>query len=209
MKAISFVSSKSYGRKHSQIDREKKKKCLLFYFLQVLKPRIYILIPKFVNLFLLPLLSSSVLRARCNERGEEIPFDNGSAADRPRHEFYSNKQKFLDSRGVTHAVAVAISTHAAGIEGNAADAALELLKELLYSGNTSVQNSVYNYVCNDDKDAKFLGHFKTRMAVSQDIIKVNDDTAICVFNLFSISRPFFFSYIYIYDDDNTYIYIYI
>jgi hypothetical protein len=132
-----------------------------------------------------------VLRARCNERGEEIPFDNGSAADRPRHEFYSNKQKFLDSRGVTHAVAFAISTHAAGIEGNAADAALELLKELLYSGNTSVQNSVYNYVCNDDKDAKFLGHFKTRMAVSQDIIKVNDDTALW-FLILSISRPFFF-----------------
>lgn len=113
-----------------------------------------------------------MLRARCNESGEEIPFDNGSASDRPRHEHYTNKQRFLDSRGVTKAAAVAISTHAAGIEGNAADAALELLKELLYSGNSSVQFSVYDYVCDEDKDAKFLGHFKTRMAVSQDIIKV-------------------------------------
>eukprot|EP00615_Pteridomonas_danica_P011690 CAMPEP_0114330802 /NCGR_PEP_ID=MMETSP0101-20121206/1993_1 /TAXON_ID=38822 ORGANISM="Pteridomonas danica, Strain PT" /NCGR_SAMPLE_ID=MMETSP0101 /ASSEMBLY_ACC=CAM_ASM_000211 /LENGTH=1284 /DNA_ID=CAMNT_0001460933 /DNA_START=3986 /DNA_END=7840 /DNA_ORIENTATION=+ len=116
-------------------------------------------------------LRSSVLRARCNDKGEEVDFDNSPTGDGPKHEDYAKKQKFLDSLGVTQMVAVAISTHVAGIEGNAADAALELLKELLYSGNVHVQLSIYNYVSDVDKDAKFLGHFKTRMAVSQDIIR--------------------------------------
>ena len=78
------------------------------------------------------------------------------------YDAYRAKQTMLDKCGVTDVAAVAISTHPAGIEGNMADTAIELLMELLRSGNRAVQDSVYTYIEND-KDGKFVGHFRARM----------------------------------------------
>jgi hypothetical protein len=119
-------------------------------------------------------IRASVLRARCNEKGEEIEFSNSMTQLDEQQIFqqYVAKQDFMDSREVTHISALAISTHPAGVEGNVADVALELLKELLNGGNPNVQLSIFKYISEEDKDVKFLGHFKTRMTVSQDAIRV-------------------------------------
>jgi hypothetical protein len=45
----------------------------------------------------------------------------------------------MNAQGVTRLALTAIATHAAGKAGNAASSAVELLQELLYTGNAAVQ----------------------------------------------------------------------
>jgi hypothetical protein len=45
----------------------------------------------------------------------------------------------MDKHGVTELALTAISTHSTGKRGNAASSAVELLQELLYTGNPAVQ----------------------------------------------------------------------
>jgi hypothetical protein len=85
--------------------------------------------------------------------------------------FFKARQNNLNSKGVTLAVLNAISTHVANVEGNLADEAVEVLKELLFAGNLAVQNEVKYYVSSIDHDNKFLSHMKARMEHSLFAIK--------------------------------------
>jgi hypothetical protein len=83
-------------------------------------------------------LRSTLLRARCDDGG--VPLSDrlrGSQLAR-----YRAKQSNLDKRGVAAAVVAAVCSHPPGVEGNAADVALELLQEMLHAGNATVQASV-------------------------------------------------------------------
>lgn len=117
-------------------------------------------------------LRSCLLRAHSSPTGEQSAFDTNSDAGRLQLKNYREKQVFLDARGVTNAALLAVSTHSAGIQDNLADKALDLLMELLFGGAQRVQMSVYRFICEEDKDAKFLNHLKQRIAQSEDIIKV-------------------------------------
>lgn len=83
-------------------------------------------------------LRSTVLRARCDESGLEIK----EALSKQQLAHYSSKQTNLDAHGVTIAAVACVCSHAPGVEGNAADAAIELLQEMLRFGNYTVQSSV-------------------------------------------------------------------
>lgn len=83
-------------------------------------------------------LRSTVLRARCDESGLEI----NEALSELQLAHYRSKQTNLDAHGVTVAAVACVNSHAPGVEGNAADAAIELLQEMLCFGNYTVQSSV-------------------------------------------------------------------
>ena len=118
---------------------------------------------RIMNLFL-----NHVLKGRSNLDGSERNFGEMKESEQ---RFFKARQNNLNSKGVTLAVLNAISTHVANVEGNLADEAVEVLKELLFAGNLAVQNEVKYYVSSIDHDNKFLSHMKARMEHSLFAIK--------------------------------------
>ena len=90
---------------------------------------------------------------------------------RAKLEEYKALQQELNSWGVTEVVLMAIATHPAGDEGNAADEGLELLQEMALYGNRVVQDFLIDWINVMDKDSKLLTHFKERILLSMDIVR--------------------------------------
>jgi hypothetical protein len=86
-------------------------------------------------------------------------------------ESYRKAQIKLDEKNVTRMALSAISTHTPGLRGTAAVSAIELLQELLYSGNSQVQESVLYYIEHIDKDSRFLKHIRSRLQESTRVVK--------------------------------------
>lgn len=92
------------------------------------------------------------MQARTDATGQEVdilkmeqePPPEGITDDGPRTMLaaYKAKQSNLNNLGVTKLALVAIATHRAGIEGNLADEALELLMEMTNAGNSLTCNNV-------------------------------------------------------------------
>jgi hypothetical protein len=88
---------------------------------------------------------------------------------------YRAVQDKLDSAGVTEVALIAISTHIPGARGAAAVSAIELLKELLFTGNKQVQGTVLHYIEHTDKDGRFLKHMRSRLLESAHYVRERND----------------------------------
>ena len=78
---------------------------------------------------------------------------------------------FFPSYSLALAVAAdSMASHPAGVEGNAADEALELLKEMCLYGNAVVQGTIIDWINVMDKDLKLLQHFEQRFLLSSEAI---------------------------------------
>ena len=113
-----------------------------------------------------------VLRSRSNESGEARDFDGLREGERKR---YAEKQAALVARGAATAALTAVATHVANVEGNLADEALELLLEMTNGGNRVVQDAVFEYCDQYDRDNKFLNHLHLRMAASESAIDLRKE----------------------------------
>ena len=115
------------------------------------------------------LLQSHVLKARSSDDGSARML-SASEMTLEQLDAFHQRQDVLDGKGATrlalqvrfffqslllaisnlmmrgHLYPQAIATHAAGVTGNSAGSAIELLQELLATGNPSVQASVFEFV---------------------------------------------------------------
>jgi hypothetical protein len=94
-----------------------------------------------------------------------------SDMDSEQIDAYREVQCQLNDKGVTEIALLAISTHTPGLRNTAAVSAIELLQELLYSGNVHVQEAVLTYIEVVDKDSRFLKHLRSRLQESTRIVR--------------------------------------
>ena len=120
-----------------------------------------------VNIQIFTIFKNHLLKARTEEDGTLVGFDD---MEDEMYEGYKEKQSNLNSLGVTDLALVAIATHRAGIEGNLADEALEVLMEITMAGNPAAQKSVADHVQMIDRDGRVWNHLKERMIISKEII---------------------------------------
>ena len=110
-------------------------------------------------ILIMNILRNHLLKARTEEDGTLLGFDE---MDERMFKDYKAKQTNLNELGVTEACLVAIATHRAGIEGNLADEALELLIALSQAGHKAVQTTLADYIRNIDRDGRVWNHMKGR-----------------------------------------------
>jgi len=118
-------------------------------------------------------LRNHVLKARSVESNTKVLDSSEMSFDDV--EKFRQVQDKLDSAGVTQVALLAIATHTPGARDTAAVSAIELLRELLFSGNKQVQASVLHYIEFVDKDARFLKHIRSRLTESSHYIKERND----------------------------------
>eukprot|EP00615_Pteridomonas_danica_P011890 CAMPEP_0114363634 /NCGR_PEP_ID=MMETSP0101-20121206/26762_1 /TAXON_ID=38822 ORGANISM="Pteridomonas danica, Strain PT" /NCGR_SAMPLE_ID=MMETSP0101 /ASSEMBLY_ACC=CAM_ASM_000211 /LENGTH=1145 /DNA_ID=CAMNT_0001510471 /DNA_START=4503 /DNA_END=7937 /DNA_ORIENTATION=+ len=94
-----------------------------------------------------------------------------SDMDSHQIDVYREVQASLDEKGVTQIALMAIATHTPGLRNTAAVSAIELLQEMLYTGNVQVQESVLNYIEQIDKDSRLLKHLRGRLQESTRIVR--------------------------------------
>jgi len=114
-----------------------------------------------------------LFKARSDENAE---VRYASDMDQEELAEYRRHQSALNEEGVTRVALDAISTHSSGVEDNSGGVALDLLMELLYSGNMDVQAAVHEYIVDVDKDAKFLKHLRARLILGVQLLKERNET---------------------------------
>ena len=110
-------------------------------------------------------LRSHVLKSRSSADGTRV-LGVGSLGPE-RLEAYRVKQRALNAAGATTVALRAISTHhGTSSQARRVASGVELLQELLSSGNVAVQASVCEYMVDVDKDAHLLKHLRLRLGES-------------------------------------------
>lgn len=113
---------------------------------------------------ILELLRSAILRERFDAAGRRVA--PGAADYDAMLDRLNAKQRCLDAQGVTLRALHAVATHPVPQEGGLADHAIELLLELLRAGPPEVRDTIYRYLCAQDKDLRVLHHLKARFQAS-------------------------------------------
>lgn len=114
-------------------------------------------------------LRTFLQRARSDPKTCRVMDAGGMRGYRLTH--YRKSQVQLDMQGVTRAALTAIATHSADKQGNLASTGIELLQELLYTGNPEVQQSVLQYITKEDRDMRVFKHVRAKLFESMRAIR--------------------------------------